>query len=253
MQPDRPRSTLRDLFAGIAAIGTVLGICIHERIVGADLRLVFLLTGATFYLAGFARGRSRPVNIWLKSLLVSSPGLLGTAALIMNDGLHRLLVPAAITITAILAAASGVKTRRYWPLARRRALFLASVTAAFGLAGYFSFPALVAYSSMQVARRPAPLFTISLSDGSTIASPDFRGRVVVLAFWTGWCLPCVSEMAELQVVYSRFAHNPRVAFWAVNANWGGGDAGEGAPFPRSQETLPTLGLRQRGALPGHSA
>ena len=221
MPPDQPRSVPRDILAGFLAICTVLGISIHQRIVGADLRLVFLLTDTTFYVAGFARGRSRPVNIWLKGLLISSPGVLGTAALIMNDGLHRLLVPAAITITATLATVSGAQTRRFWSSARRRALFLASVTAALGVVAFFSVPALVAYSSLKIARRSVQPFTMSPSDGSTVASRDFRGRVVVLAFWTSWCLPCVSELPELHVVYTRFAHNPQVVFWAVDANWGG--------------------------------
>jgi thiol-disulfide isomerase/thioredoxin len=116
---------------------------------------------------------------------------------------------------------------------------LSSVTVALGVGVFFSVPALVAYSSLKIARRSTQPFTMSLSDGSTIASRDFRGRVAVLAFWSTWCLPCVSELPELQVVYTRFAHNPQVVFLAVDANWDGETPEKARAFlARRRLTLP---------------
>ncbi|MDG2032241.1 MAG: TlpA disulfide reductase family protein [Phycisphaerales bacterium] len=40
----------------------------------------------------------------------------------------------------------------------------------------------------------APDFTLDTIDGTTISLNDFRGRVVVLDFWTTWCLGCVQEV-----------------------------------------------------------
>jgi peroxiredoxin len=40
----------------------------------------------------------------------------------------------------------------------------------------------------------APDFTLDTIDGTTISLDDFRGRVVVLDFWTTWCLGCVQEV-----------------------------------------------------------
>lgn len=40
----------------------------------------------------------------------------------------------------------------------------------------------------------APDFTLDTIDGTTVSLNDFRGRVVVLDFWTTWCLGCVQEV-----------------------------------------------------------
>jgi cytochrome c biogenesis protein CcmG/thiol:disulfide interchange protein DsbE len=42
----------------------------------------------------------------------------------------------------------------------------------------------------------APDFTIQDSD-RTVALHDFRGKIVVLNFWTTWCEPCIIEMPSL--------------------------------------------------------
>ena len=42
----------------------------------------------------------------------------------------------------------------------------------------------------------APDFTVKDSD-RTVTLHDFRGKIVVLNFWTTWCDPCVEEMPYL--------------------------------------------------------
>lgn len=34
-------------------------------------------------------------------------------------------------------------------------------------------------------------------DGSRTSIADFKGKIVLLNFWAGWCAPCVEEMPEL--------------------------------------------------------
>ncbi len=48
--------------------------------------------------------------------------------------------------------------------------------------------------------RPAPLFTLELFDGTTLALDDLAGQAVVLNFWASWCVPCRTEMPDLQAV-----------------------------------------------------
>jgi hypothetical protein len=91
-----------DLGAGLVAILFVVGVSVRASFVGSDLRALFAMTATAFYLAGLIRGGERRLNPGWRGLLVSCPGLLGTAALIVNDGLHRLPIPIAVSLTAIL-------------------------------------------------------------------------------------------------------------------------------------------------------
>lgn len=234
----QPRRTLRDLLAGFLAIFCVLASAIFTQFVGADLRVLFTITAAAFYFAGLWRGNSAPQNVWLKGLLVSSPGLLGTAALIMNDGLHRLQIPAAVSCASILLTISGVQTRRFWNASRVKSWSLAS-TSFLGLAVFVLalLPSLVVFSSLKKVDRMAPHFTLSLADGSTVKSSDLQGRIVVLAFWATWCLPCRWELPELESVQTRLQQNPDVMLWAVDADWGGESLQKAGAFVKREKLI----------------
>lgn len=46
--------------------------------------------------------------------------------------------------------------------------------------------------------QPAPDWSLTLLDGSTVTSADLSGRAVALNFWASWCAPCEDEMPELE-------------------------------------------------------
>lgn len=50
--------------------------------------------------------------------------------------------------------------------------------------------------------QPAPEWSLSLLDGSTISNTDLAGRAVVLNFWASWCAPCEQEMPELDRLHA---------------------------------------------------
>jgi cytochrome c biogenesis protein CcmG/thiol:disulfide interchange protein DsbE len=53
--------------------------------------------------------------------------------------------------------------------------------------------------------KPAPAFTIaSLSGPERISIDAYKGKVVVLNFWSSWCVPCKEENPALADVWERY-------------------------------------------------
>jgi peroxiredoxin len=44
-------------------------------------------------------------------------------------------------------------------------------------------------------------FTLKTLDGKTAKLSDYKGKVVVVAFWATWCKPCLQEMRFLKQYY----------------------------------------------------
>ena len=59
----------------------------------------------------------------------------------------------------------------------------------------------------------APDFTVRDSD-RTVSLHDFRGKPIILNFWTTWCPPCVDEMPSLVQLQKRMG--PKLTVVAVS-------------------------------------
>jgi cytochrome c biogenesis protein CcmG, thiol:disulfide interchange protein DsbE len=61
----------------------------------------------------------------------------------------------------------------------------------------------------------APDFTVKDSD-KTVSLHDYKGKVVVLNFWTTWCAPCIEEMPSLAQLQRKMG--PNVVVLAVSTD-----------------------------------
>ncbi|HEX9496705.1 MAG TPA: TlpA disulfide reductase family protein [Candidatus Limnocylindria bacterium] len=53
--------------------------------------------------------------------------------------------------------------------------------------------------------KPAPAFTLaSLSGNAKISLDGYTGKIVVLNFWSSWCIPCKEENPALTDVWERY-------------------------------------------------
>ncbi len=56
---------------------------------------------------------------------------------------------------------------------------------------------------------PAPPFKVKTLDGKTVTLQDYRGKVVLLAFWATWCSPCIAELPTLKTIHANLAEDDR--------------------------------------------
>jgi thiol-disulfide isomerase/thioredoxin len=61
-----------------------------------------------------------------------------------------------------------------------------------------------------VVGNPAPEIAGKDLDGKPLSLQEFRGKVVMLSFWAGWCKPCLHLIPHEQEVQKRFEGKPFV-------------------------------------------
>jgi peroxiredoxin len=73
------------------------------------------------------------------------------------------------------------------------------------LAGYFVYKEVTRVGApgvINVGER-APDFSIKDQSGKLVKLSDYRGKVVFLNFWGTWCLPCIEEMPEMEILHQK--------------------------------------------------
>lgn len=63
---------------------------------------------------------------------------------------------------------------------------------------------------------PAPGFTLTDRTKNPVSLADFKGKGVVLSFWTTYCQGCLSEMDLIRPLYDKYKN--KVAFVSVSAD-----------------------------------
>jgi cytochrome c biogenesis protein CcmG/thiol:disulfide interchange protein DsbE len=52
--------------------------------------------------------------------------------------------------------------------------------------------------------RPAPDFTLSALDGTSVTLSTIKGKVALINVWATWCPPCRAEMPTIQATYGQY-------------------------------------------------
>ena len=76
---------------------------------------------------------------------------------------------------------------------------------------------------------PAGDFELHRLDGKKVRLTDFRGKVVLINFWTTWCPACVGEMPELIALQNR--HSNDLVILGVSLDFVPDDDGDHPPDP----------------------
>jgi thiol-disulfide isomerase/thioredoxin len=63
---------------------------------------------------------------------------------------------------------------------------------------------------------PAPEFKLKSREQKEVTLADFKGKPVVLNFWTTYCQGCITEMDRMKPIYDKF--KDRVAFISISAD-----------------------------------
>jgi tetratricopeptide (TPR) repeat protein len=49
--------------------------------------------------------------------------------------------------------------------------------------------------------RPAPMFELATLSGRKVSLSNFKGKVLLINFWSTWCVPCLKEFPFIQKIY----------------------------------------------------
>jgi peroxiredoxin len=66
--------------------------------------------------------------------------------------------------------------------------------------------------------KPAPDFTVPTLDGKTLTLSDFRGRYVLLDFWSTSCTPCIAEMPNLKAMFDTYGNTGRLMIISLSTD-----------------------------------
>ncbi|HEY8945522.1 MAG TPA: TlpA disulfide reductase family protein [Polyangiaceae bacterium] len=87
--------------------------------------------------------------------------------------------------------------------------------------------------------RTAPEFELPALDGGKVRLSDYRGKVVILNFWTKTCAPCLEEMPSIANLAKALRAHPKVVLLTISTDETFEDVratmksvlGTDAPFP----------------------
>jgi thiol-disulfide isomerase/thioredoxin len=231
--------TLFDVLGGFTAFVVVMVVCFFYQ----DIRPFLLATclaymGAGFYRAGTLSPGTQSTGtqskrLLLKALFVAVGGILPAISMnMLGVALTGSPFLAFFLLACSLNAALGTLLRSLISREKMRdAVVTGSIwTLAILAIIYIAVPDWMdrrAY--LTVSREVAP-FRIQTLTGTSVASEEWKGRVVVLILWATWCSPCHAELPEIQALQDKYRGNPNVLIFALDSGTGGDTAAKAQAY-----------------------
>ncbi len=218
-----------DVLWGFIAFAVVIAVSYFYQ----DMRPFLLAACLAFFAAGFYRAglqsNGTPSSASLKRLLQATMfvALGGILPAVTMNRLGIALTGSSFFISLLLAsflnAALGVLFRSLITRARMKyALVLGCLWALSILAVvYKAIPDWMDSRAYVAVDRDITPFRIQTLAGKSLASEEWKGRVVVLSFWATWCSPCHAELPEIQALQNQYRGNPNVLIFALDSATGG--------------------------------
>nr|WP_276898595.1 TlpA family protein disulfide reductase [Pedobacter kyonggii] len=63
---------------------------------------------------------------------------------------------------------------------------------------------------------PAPDFTLKDLDGNIVSLKGLKGKVIVIDFWSTWCVPCKKSFPAMQLAVNAYKNDPFVKFLFIH-------------------------------------
>jgi thiol-disulfide isomerase/thioredoxin len=250
-KPDEPQAkrpfatSLIDVLWGFFAFAAVIAVSYFYQ----DIRPFLLATCLAFIGAGFFRAGTQMTGTGSKpllrtALLVALGGIL--PAIIMNLlGIALTSSPFFVSfmLAGTLNAALGIVLRSLISRNKmKHALSLGCIwTLAILAVIYKVVPDWMDGQAYATVNQEVAPFRIQTLAGKTLASEQWKGRVVVLSLWATWCFPCHAELPEIQALQDKYRGNPKVLIFALDSATGG-DTAEKAQTYLDHKKLTLTGM-----------
>lgn len=185
--------------------------------VSNDMRLIYLLPAVLLFAAGLWLG-SRGLGGWAAWPNLCLPLIIAFAAL---AGRRFEMV---IWVQCVLWSLCALFGLLWNHKGRMRVAVQSSICLMAVLSLVYTFvylPRLIAYDENRYRRDPAPQFSLQLPAGGSLSTASFKGKTVVLDWFSTTCVPCLRELPEIEQAQKEMSGRDDVAFFLVVSDVGG--------------------------------
>ncbi len=220
---------------GIVVLGIVFGLGLLSS---GDIRVIYIV-GAVALLGGAMWFGASGRPDWISAGLLVLPLFAVFVFVVLGQipALWFVLLFWAIAATIGLFVVKAVRERG------RHGLTVVIASAALLVCSLWLcisyFPKLLADSLNHFTRVSSPSFALQPVTGGSAPTDWKPGKILVMDFFATWCVPCKTELPELQAAYSDLSDNSDIQFVLVGSNVGGDTPERVRAFAKKQRiTVP---------------